>query len=130
MRSIPTLFFATAAIFALCGMMWGIEMAITQDHSLSPAHGHLNLVGFVAMSVFGTYYALTPQAANSALARFHYVLMTLAVVTLSVGIALAISMEQEMLAKIGSILAALSMAVFLFTIVRHGVGTKQTPPQS
>ena len=65
MKSIPTWFFATAAIFALCGMVWGIQMSATHDHTLSPAHGHLNLIGFVSMSVFGTYYALTPSAAAS-----------------------------------------------------------------
>ena len=124
MRSIPTLFFATGAFFALCGMLWGIEMAITQDHALSPAHGHLNLVGFVAMSIFGTYYALTPQAAASTLAHFHYLLMVLAVITLSAGIAMAISMDQEVLAKVGSILAALAMAMFLVIVIRNGVGSR------
>ena len=47
MRSIPTWFFATGAVFALAGMVWGIQMSASHDHTLSPAHGHLNLIGFV-----------------------------------------------------------------------------------
>ncbi len=122
MKSVPKMFFATAALFALCGMIWGIQMSATHDHSLSPAHGHLNLIGFVMMSVFGTYYALTPQAGQSRTARFHFVLNTATVLVLTPGIALAISGQTEVLAQIGSVLAVLSMALFGFVVLRYGVG--------
>lgn len=123
MRNIPTLFFATAALFAILGMVWGIQMSATHDHLLSPAHGHLNLIGFVAMAVFGTYYALTPKAAQSRLAMLHYILTTLTVVVLTPGIALAILEETEMFAQIGSVLAVVSMAIFGFAVLRFGAGT-------
>ncbi len=55
MRGTASLFFATGAVCALAGMAWGIQMSATHDHTLSPAHGHLNLIGFVAMSIFGAY---------------------------------------------------------------------------
>ena len=126
MRSIPTWFFMTAAIFALCGMIWGIQMSATHDHTLSPAHGHLNLIGFVTMSIFGTYYALTPDAAATWLARAHYGLVTVTVVILTPGIALAIAEEEEALAQAGSILAVLSMALFALTVFRYGVGEETT----
>jgi cbb3-type cytochrome oxidase subunit 1 len=122
MTSTATKFFATGAIFALCGMVWGIQMSATHDHTLSPAHGHLNLIGFVAMSVFGTYYALTPKAAEARLALAHYALTVATVLVLTPGIALAISGQGEALAKVGSVLAVLSMALFAFVVLRHGVG--------
>ena len=132
MKSIPTWFFATAAIFALCGMVWGIQMSATHDHTLSPAHGHLNLIGFVSMSVFGTYYALTPSAAASRLAGVHFALVTSTVVVLTPGIVLALTEQGETLAQIGSILAVASIALFAFMVLRHGVGTQdnnQAPVQ-
>ena len=122
MKSIATWFFATGAIFALCGMIWGIQMSATHDHTLSPAHGHLNLIGFVAMSVFGTYYALTPRAASGRIAAFPYALVTAPVLVLTAGIVLAITGQGETLAKLGSVLAVLSMALFAFVVLRHGVG--------
>lgn len=128
MKALPTLFFATAAIFALIGMVWGIQMSASHDHTLSPAHGHLNLIGFVAMSVFGTYYALTPQAAQSRLAQSHYILTTLTVIILTPGIAMAISGQGETLAQAGSVLAVLSMALFAFTVIRHGAGAPASAP--
>lgn len=124
MQNAPKAFFATAAICALLGMVWGIQMSATHDHTLSPAHGHLNLIGFVVMSVFGTYYALTPEAATSRLAFGHYGLTLGAVVVLVPGIVMAITENGEALAKIGSILAVLSMAVFVYTVLRRGVGAR------
>jgi hypothetical protein len=124
MNSIPKLFFATAALFALAGMAWGIQMSATHDHTLSPAHGHLNLIGFVVMSVFGTYYALTPHAARTRLAVIHYALLTTTVLLLTPGIALAITGQGETLAKVGSVLAFISMALFAVTVLRHGVGAQ------
>ena len=122
MKNAPKMFFATAALFALCGMAWGIQMSASQDHSLSPAHGHLNLIGFVMMSVYGAYYALTPDAGQSRIAGFHFVLHTSTVLVLAPGIAFAISGQTEVLAQIGSVLAVLSMALFGFVVLRYGVG--------
>ncbi len=124
MKHVATRFFITGAIFALLGMIWGIQMSATHDHTLSPAHGHLNLIGFVAMAVFGTFYALSPTAAASRLAGIHYLLTTASVVVLVPGIALAISGSGEALAKIGSVLALGSMALFTFVVFRHGLGTQ------
>lgn len=123
-KSIATWFFATGAFFALCGMLWGIQMSATADHTLSPAHGHLNLIGFVVMSVFGAYYALTPQAAEARLATVHYGLMVVTVVVLVPGIVMAITGQGDGLAKAGSVLAVLSMALFGYTVLRQGVGPR------
>ncbi|MCO5059305.1 MAG: hypothetical protein M9905_15790 [Rhizobiaceae bacterium] len=117
MNGISKMFFLTGAVFALVGMGWGIHMSASQDHLMAPAHGHLNLIGFVAMSVFGTFYALAPSTAGR-LALFHYLLTVAAVIVLIPGIAIAISGSGEALAKIGSVLAILSMAVFGLVVLR------------
>ena len=122
MTRIATLFMATGAVLALIGMVWGIQMAIIGDHTLAPAHGHLNLIGFVAMSIFGIFYALSPSAAASRLSIMHYALTMVAIVVLVPGIVMVHTGGSETLAKIGSILAVLSMALFAFIVLRHGVG--------
>ena len=118
MTGLPKLYFVTGAVFALIGMVWGIQMSATHDHTLSPAHGHLNLIGFVAMTLFGAYYALVPGAAASRVARVHYGLTVLAVVTLIPGIALAIASDWAVLAQIGSLLTVGSMALYLWIVLR------------
>ena len=118
MPRLASTFFLTAALCALIGMGWGIQMSATHDHSLSPAHGHLNLIGFVAMSVYGAFFALSPLAADSGLARIHYGLALAAVVIIAPGIAVAISTENPILAQIGSVLTILSMVTFIVVILR------------
>ena len=119
MSAKPTLFFLTAALFGLIGMLWGIQMSASQDHSLSPAHGHLNLLGFVMMSVFGTFYALVPAAAASRLGWVHYGASVVSVAVLVPGIVLAITEQGETLATLGSVLAVLTMALFVVVILRY-----------
>ncbi|HWA62539.1 MAG TPA: hypothetical protein VG939_14245 [Caulobacteraceae bacterium] len=51
-------FFTVAALCGLTGMVWGSWMGASGDHSLYPAHAHLNLTGWVTLSIMGGFYAL------------------------------------------------------------------------
>ena len=68
MRDIAFVFFLAAVLCVSAGMIWGIQMAISQDRLLSGAHVHLNLVGWTTMALFGLYHRLTPVAAATFLA--------------------------------------------------------------
>lgn len=50
----------------------GLTMEIIQDHRLSGAHAHINLVGWASMAIFGLIYVLFPRAGESTLARLHF----------------------------------------------------------
>lgn len=117
MKGIGLLFFASGVIYVSIGMLWGIQMGSTQDFTLAPAHAHLNLVGFVTMSLMGIFYHLTPRAAASILSRVHFGLATLGVWTMVPGIALAETGQGEALVIVGSLLTAGAMAVFLVNLV-------------
>lgn len=55
-------FFAIAPLYVVIGMSLGIYMGASDDHSLYPAHAHLNLIGWVTMALYGTFYALARDA--------------------------------------------------------------------
>jgi hypothetical protein len=57
-------FFAVAPIYVLIGMGFGIFMGATMDFTLAPAHAHLNLIGWVTMALYGTFYALAREASQ------------------------------------------------------------------
>lgn len=61
MPRVSKAFFLIAALCGLAGMAWGTHMGISGDHSLSPAHAHLNLLGWVTLSIMGGFYALSPR---------------------------------------------------------------------
>jgi hypothetical protein len=54
-------FFAVAPIYVLIGMGTGIFMGATNNFTLAPAHAHLNLIGWVTMALYGTFYALARE---------------------------------------------------------------------
>lgn len=72
MSNISNWFFRLAVLWLLAGVTLGLVMAASHDHSAFPAHAHMNLLGWVTMSLFGVFYKLFPAAAASRLARAHF----------------------------------------------------------
>jgi hypothetical protein len=126
MRDIAFVFFLAAVLCVTGGMIWGLQMAASGDHTMVGAHAHLNLVGWATMALFGVYYRLTPQAAHGWLPRIHAALAIPGVLVMVPGIALASTGGSPGLAIAGSFLTFGSMAVFLFTVSRHGFGAADT----
>jgi hypothetical protein len=122
MRGIALWFLLLAILAALIGMVWGLQMAATNDHTLSPAHGHLNLVGWVTLSIFALYYHTVPAAALSRLAKVHFVLAAAGVVIMVPGIALVRLDGTEGAAVLGSLLTLLSMLTFAAVVLRSRDG--------
>lgn len=117
MKGISFYFMVLAVISVTLGMIWGIQMSATQNHALSPAHAHLNLIGWVTMAIFAVYYHLVPAAAQGILAKLHLAVAALGLVLIVPGIVMALTQQGDVLAKIGSILTLLSMVMFLAVVV-------------
>ena len=124
MRDIAFVFFLAAVLCVTGGMIWGLQMAASNDHSMVGAHAHLNLVGWATMALFAIYYRLTPQAARGWLPRIHAAAAILGVGIMVPGIALATTGGSPGLAILGSLLVFASMLIFLVTVVRHGFGSR------
>jgi cbb3-type cytochrome oxidase subunit 1 len=75
-------------LFVLAGMVWGLQMAISDDHSAFPAHAHLNLLGFVALFLFGIFYRLNPTVEASGLAAPQVWIWIVGTVVLAIGVGL------------------------------------------
>jgi hypothetical protein len=48
--------FILAALAGTTGISMGIYMGINEDFTLAPSHAHLNLLGWVTMSIYGFYH--------------------------------------------------------------------------
>lgn len=122
MPRVSAAFFAMGALCVLMGMLWGIHMAIAKDFALMPAHAHLNLVGWVTMSLFGTFYALTANTLSPRLAWANFVISGLGVVVMipSLGLMLSTGNEKiEPFVAIGSVLTVIGLLVFGVSVVRE-----------
>ena len=65
-------FLRIAVLYIIAGVALGNYMGATGDHSMAPVHAHLNLLGWVAMTLFGLFYRAIPAAAETKLAKVHF----------------------------------------------------------
>jgi peptidoglycan/LPS O-acetylase OafA/YrhL len=115
-----SLSFRIAVLLALAGMAMGIGMAASHDHSIMPAHAHLNLLGWVSLFLFGIYYKLHPAIDVSRLARIHVGLWTFGTLVLVVAVAfIHLGYDAaDPIAAIGSLIVLASMGLFAFLVFR------------
>ena len=116
MKGLGFWFVFLGTLFALVGMAWGIQMSISGDHSLSGAHAHNNLIGWVTMTLYGLFYAVVPTASQGGLAKVHFGLAAIGALLIGPGIAMAITGQGEIVAVIASFATILGMAAFAVNV--------------
>lgn len=120
MPQLSNTWFSTAILFLLAGILLGMHMAATFDHAPASAHAHINLLGWVTMSLFGTYLALNPVKAAWSVARVQYYVYTVgvAVQTTSLYFLLSGYPQAEPALVVSSLLTFAGVAMFAFIIFR------------
>jgi cbb3-type cytochrome oxidase subunit 1 len=118
MRGIDGLFLRTAVIYVLAGMVLGIFMAISEDHSQMPTHAHMNLLGWASMALYAVVYRVWPEAARSPLAAWHFWIANVGTLVLTVGVAgvMADHPAFEAVAATGSFLSLIGMVLFALIV--------------
>ena len=108
-------------LLVLAGMLWGLQMAITDDHSAFPAHAHLNLLGFVALFLFGVFYRLNPvvEANRLALPQVWVWIVSTVVTVIGVGLVHTGHPVGDPIAAVGS-LAIFADAIMFTWLVCQG----------
>jgi len=116
-----SLSFKSAVVLVIAGMIWGIVMGITDDHSAMPAHAHLNLLGWVSLFLFGIYYHLHPATNASPIALVQVWAWIVMTVVLSIGVALVHTGHQagDPIAAVSSIVLLLDMLLFGLLVFRR-----------
>jgi hypothetical protein len=113
--------FQAAVLFVVAGMIWGIVMAISDDHSAMPAHAHLNLLGWVSLFLFGIFYHLHPAIDRSRTAFFQVWIWIASTVILVVGVGLVHTGHAtgDPIAAIGSFMILADMLLFGWLVLRR-----------
>lgn len=65
-------FMLLGAAFLIVGIVLGMYMGGSGDHSLAISHAHINLLGFVLSAVFALTYKAYPAMAAGRLASAHF----------------------------------------------------------
>ena len=115
-----TLSFCSSVCLGIVGMIIGIIMAATDNHSVFPAHAHLNLLGWVSLFLIGIFYRLHPGLDASRLALTHVVIWIGGTIILTCGVA-AIYLgrpDLEGIAIAGSLIVLGAMLMFAYLVFR------------
>src|SRR6476659_9123315 len=123
MPRVSAAFFMTGALFLLIGMCWGMAMATTENFVLAPAHAHLNLLGWVTMAIYGTFYALTHASLSPKLAWTNFALAAGGVAVMIPSLALYLGGGRDVKYApgivVGELLTVLSLLVFALSVYRE-----------
>ena len=116
-----SLSFPSAVLMVIAGMIWGIVMAISRDHSAMPAHAHLNLLGWVSLFLFGLFYHLHPAIDRSKIAVVQVCMWIVGTVILAVGVGLTHTGHDigDPIAAVGAFIVFAAMLLFLWLVVRR-----------
>jgi hypothetical protein len=113
--------FPVAVLMVVAGMIWGIIMAVSHDHSAMPAHAHLNLLGWVSLFLFGVFYHLHPAIDRSRAALVQVAVWIVGTVILTFGVGLLHTGHDigQPFAAGGSFIVLASMLQFGWLVVRR-----------
>lgn len=120
MPRVSLAFFTTAAICGLIGMGWGSYMGASHDHTLYPAHAHLNLLGWVTLSIMGTFYALAGDKAPRRLAWANWLVSTVGVVLMIPMLAYLLSGHEQQMGPLMPIpegITIVGMVLFIVSVL-------------
>lgn len=121
MPRVSSAFFTVATLCGLIGMVWGSWMGVSGDHSLHPAHAHLNLLGWVTLAIMGGFYALPGAPQAGALAWVNLVLSATGAILM--GALLPQVLMQKLPGQImmaAEIPTILGMICFLISVISSG----------
>jgi hypothetical protein len=112
--------FQAAVVFVIAGMIWGIIMAITEDHSAMPAHAHLNLLGWVSLFLFGIYYRLHPSLEGAKSASVQVWVWIIGTIIITIGVTLVHTghVIGDPIAAVGSFVILLDTLLFGWLVFR------------
>jgi cbb3-type cytochrome oxidase subunit 1 len=122
MPRVSAAFFALGVVCVFFGMLWGMKMGASEDFTTMPAHAHLNLLGWVTMALYGTFYALTHASLKPRLAWINFALSAIGVAILIPCLTLYLGSHDAKYVPgliAGEAATLLSLLVFAVSVVRE-----------
>jgi ABC-type uncharacterized transport system permease subunit len=119
--SASSLSFRLAVFFVIIGMIMGVYMAASHNHTLGQAHAHINLIGWVSLFLIGLFYERRPQLDKTAGARWQVIIYTIGAVVLNASLAALLlgNAGAEPGAAAGSFVVLGSMLWFGWLVFRN-----------
>ncbi|MFJ2691557.1 hypothetical protein [Pseudomonas sp. NPDC087336] len=110
--------FRLAALYFALGVMLGVTMGASGDHSLFAVHAHINLLGWVSMALFGAIGTLHPSITEGRAAAVQFWTYNLGVPVMLGALTLRLKgvASIEPLIGVASILVGVSVLLFAWLV--------------
>ncbi|MGA7714048.1 MAG: hypothetical protein WCA81_19295 [Rhizomicrobium sp.] len=121
MPRVSAAFFTFGALCVLPGMVLGMQMGATEDFRLAAAHAHINLVGWVTMALYGTFYALTSATMSARLAWTNFAVSVAGLLLMIPPLILLLLGNKNYIGPMvaGEMLTAVGLVIFLISVLRE-----------
>jgi hypothetical protein len=103
-------------------MLLGMHMGASNDFRLADAHAHINLVGWVTMALYGTFYALTAQTMSVRMAWINFLVSAVGALVLIPALIMFLLTNDKGIIPvmvIGEALTVVGAAIFLISVLRE-----------
>ncbi len=114
--TLPALWTRIAVIYFVVAVGLGVFMGASGDHSLFPLHAHLNLLGWVSMSLFGLLGKNFPGIASNRLAKLHFWIYNASLPAMAVALFGVLKGHSALEPVLGIISITTATAIVLFVI--------------
>ncbi|MGD8379273.1 MAG: cytochrome-c oxidase [Gammaproteobacteria bacterium] len=114
-------FLLLAAVYGLCGMIFGMVMGAKENFTLAPVHAHLNLLGWVAITLYGLTYEVFPEMGRNRLARIQFFTVNAGVLILIPSLVMLLTGHRGIVPvlAVGEVLTVLSLLLFFMNLWQH-----------
>lgn len=117
-------FLLLGTVYGLIGMCLGMVMGAQENFTLAPVHAHLNLLGWVALTIYGIVYQVYPAMGKSKLACTQFYVANAGVLVLIPALATFLLGHKAVLPFLiaGELLIFASLLLFAMNLWMHRKG--------
>jgi uncharacterized membrane protein YgdD (TMEM256/DUF423 family) len=115
--------YALASLSAMVGISLGIFMGLTEDHTLTPVHAHINLICWVSLFLFGAYYHLHPKAVTR-LAKLQVALVAIGAIMAFGNLAIMLTTDNRtyiIFTIVGSVMVFVGYLIFCVLVWKQAL---------
>jgi len=104
-----------AAVYFLAGILLGVGMGISGDHSLFGVHAHINLLGWASLGIIGLIYQHLPTLGGNRVAKVQFWLHAIGLPVMMVGLTGKMLGHAQFEPLLGGGALVVGISVLLFT---------------
>jgi len=114
-------FLLAAAIYGIISMVMGMVMGAKEEFTLTPVHAHLNLLGWIALTLYGIVYKIYPAMGESKLATAQFYIANAGILVLIPSLAAFLLGNTGALTVliVGELLTVSALVIFFVNIWNH-----------